>query len=189
MNPFSSSDDPHNVQYLLSLLRDSAGEHKDEQSQPQDSSGKHALAAAAAAAPVASYSPLPASSTHTPDVKYLSASQALPYLRSFSRDARFLRELMRLKREQDDLERGLAKERKGIVAQWSDGPVRAGKLDNWKAEALERWDDLARRQQTKLQELGLPGFYPTTSPAARGNQRQVLDLLSGLIDGGGDAQP
>lgn len=100
----------------------------------------------------------------------MTVSQALPILRQLARDARFLREMMRLKREQDQTEREVAAERKMKVselrqesqkAQNKEGhghgdervkSLRHGLL-TFDYEMLEKWDAVATQQQQRLQEV------------------------------------
>lgn len=183
-----SSDDPHNVQYLLSLLRDdnnsqhpSAGlteshvaaeEYRNRdprvqsrltkpapstQSQPQERPQPNETE-------VAKPSPV--------DKRHMTVSQALPILRQLARDARFLREMMRLKREQDQTEREVAAERKMKVSELrqesqkaqnkeghghghGDERVKALRhaLLTFDYEMLEKWDAMATQQQQRLQEV------------------------------------
>lgn len=102
----------------------------------------------------------------------MTVSQALPILRQLARDARFLREMMRLKREQDQTEREVAAERKVKVSELrqesqkaqnkeghglghGDERVKALRhaLLTFDYEMLEKWDAMATQQQQRLQEV------------------------------------
>ena len=61
---------------------------------------------------------------------------------------------MKLKRQQDELERNLAKERKEIMAQ-PEGSARDSKLERWATQTLQFWDDMTSTQQKRLQEVSL----------------------------------
>lgn len=47
---------------------------------------------------------------------------------------------------------------------------------------LPAWDNLLKQQQEKLEALGFPTFFPSTSPADRARQQRVVDVLASAID-------
>ncbi|PWN25019.1 hypothetical protein BDZ90DRAFT_262867 [Jaminaea rosea] len=189
MNPFArdaqSRSDPHNIQHLLSLLREN-----DEQPTPpsiprveeQRSSDPRLKgraqpqpkppASASANAPPLPHQPPPP----RPDLRHLTPSQALPELRRLAKDGTFLRLVMKTKREQDALERRLADSRRERERGDEEEEER------WARASLEEWDQMVKAQQLRFHKAGLPGFFETSSPAARDNQRKILELLGELIE-------
>ncbi|CAO1639182.1 unnamed protein product [Sympodiomycopsis kandeliae] len=109
--------------------------------------------------------------------KLESIPACLSKIRSLSRDPKFLRLLMSLKRQQDTLERALKYEYDELVSNNSG----SRQVEEWKREALERWDEQLTLQQNQLGTAGLPNFYQSQSKIVRDAQRQVLDVLSGMV--------
>lgn len=84
---------------------------------------------------------------------------------------------MNLKRQQDTLEKSLKYEHSELVA----ANASPAEMSKWKAEALERWDEQMEIQQAHLGEAGLPNFWKTKSKVVREAQREVLDVLGGMV--------
>lgn len=86
---------------------------------------------------------------------------------------------MTLKRQQDTLERSLKYEYDELVSKKSP----KDEIAKWKSEALERWDEQMELQQVQLGNAGLPNFWKTKSAVVRQAQREILDVLGGMVGG------
>jgi len=51
---------------------------------------------------------------------------------------------------------------------------------------LPAWDGLVAKQQARLEAMGLPAMFPTTSSADRERQQKVIQVLVGIV-GNGDS--
>ncbi|KAF9498383.1 hypothetical protein BDN71DRAFT_1412292 [Pleurotus eryngii] len=150
--------------------------------------------------------PQRASTSPNPELKSYSFQQALPILAQMSENRDFVDALVKLKGEQDELERRLWDERASIRKKYEDKVkvartkanmigVGLSKHDadmmstNYKNELrkfdLERvlpaWDGLLSNQQIALTSLGVPTMFATTTKATRERQQKVMQVLEGLL--------
>lgn len=84
---------------------------------------------------------------------------------------------MTLKRQQDTLERSLKYEHDEMIA----AKATSSAIAKFKFEALERWDEQMEIQQVQLAQAGLPNFWKTKSKVVREAQREVLEVLGGMV--------
>lgn len=138
-----------------------------------------------------------------PDLRAMTFQRALPRLADLSGKPEFLDTIREMKSQQDNLERELWQERRGIQRR-HEGKVNVRRMeadrlgDVLKEEAdtmtlsfqqelhkfdmervLPAWDALIENQQERLQKLGVPTMFSTRSIADREKQRRVVQVLEG----------
>jgi hypothetical protein len=56
-------------------------------------------------------------------------------------------------------------------------------LDEYdRQRALPAWDEHVASQQSALERLGFPTFFPTVAPADRSRQQRVVDVLNSVLE-------
>ncbi|KAF7433109.1 hypothetical protein PC9H_005057 [Pleurotus ostreatus] len=150
--------------------------------------------------------PQRASTSPNPELKSYSFLQALPILAQMSENRDFVDALVKLKGDQDELERRLWNERASIRKKYEDkvkvartkaNMIGAGlskhdadmmstayknELRKFDLErVLPAWDGLLSNQQTALASLGVPTMFATTAKATRERQQKVMQVLEGLL--------
>ncbi|KAH9918146.1 uncharacterized protein B0H18DRAFT_1086887 [Fomitopsis serialis] len=139
------------------------------------------------------------------DLRNLTFQQALPHLAQLAEDAGFVDAISTIRKEQADLERRLWDERAAIlrkheekvkVARTKATLVGGTGLTQYEADVmsdafrqelrkfdaqrvLPAWDGLVAKQQAKLEALGVPAMFSTTS----GADRQVSMMASTIAKG------
>ncbi|KAI9449647.1 hypothetical protein BJY52DRAFT_229432 [Lactarius psammicola] len=150
------------------------------------------------------------SSDRTPpprlDVRTLSFQQSLAHISRLGEDQNVIAELVKMKQEQDKLEKQLWEERQGIQKSHEkkvkvettkakmigvDLSERERKsmsdafqkeLRKFDAErVLPAWDGLVRGQQARLEALKVPTMFVTNNPSDMEKQRRVVNVLEGIL--------
>ncbi|KAH9024561.1 hypothetical protein EDB85DRAFT_2150393 [Lactarius pseudohatsudake] len=150
------------------------------------------------------------SSDHTPppqlDVRTLSFQQSLAHISRLGEDPNVVADLVKMKQEQDKLEKQLWDERVGIQKRHEkkvqvettkakligvDLSERERKLmsDAFQKElrkfdaerVLPAWDGLVRGQQARLEALKVPTMFVTNDPSDMEKQRLVVNVLEGIL--------
>ncbi|KAH8979295.1 hypothetical protein EDB86DRAFT_3089199 [Lactarius hatsudake] len=150
------------------------------------------------------------SSDHTPppqlDVRTLSFQQSLAHISRLGEDPNVVADLVKMKQEQDKLEKQLWDERVGIQKRHEkkvqvettkakligvDLSERERKsmsdafqkeLRKFDAErVLPAWDGLVRGQQARLEALKVPTMFVTNDPSDIEKQRLVVNVLEGIL--------
>ncbi|KAK4049223.1 hypothetical protein OIO90_005512 [Microbotryomycetes sp. JL221] len=128
----------------------------------------------------------------TKDLTSLSYAESLPILQSLCLNDSFIMSIKTMMNEQNALETKLNNERIEFSKQLSikglSAPGISSKLRLWDKKALSEWQRLQARQQTKLQQLGVPTFSVTKDPAALKKQARVMNVLAGFLDRDDDDQ-
>ncbi|KAK0191380.1 hypothetical protein F5146DRAFT_1048419 [Armillaria mellea] len=140
----------------------------------------------------------PAISSSAEDSRSFTFQQALPRLAQLSQDTKFIEKIVKIKKEQDVLERKLWEERGRIQSKanviGSDiSKHEADMLCNAYRRELQRfdteralplWDNLVREQQERLGQAGVPAMYATALATDRERQQRIIQVLEGLIGTG-----
>ncbi|KAH9059306.1 hypothetical protein EDB87DRAFT_781543 [Lactarius vividus] len=156
------------------------------------------------------HSNTPSTSGHTPppqlDVRTLSFQQSLAHISRLGEDPNVVADLVKMKQEQDKLEKQLWDERVGIQKRHEkkvqvettkakligvDLSERERKsmsdafqkeLRKFDAErVLPAWDGLVRGQQARLEALKVPMMFVTNDPSDTEKQRRVVNVLEGIL--------
>ncbi|TFK43303.1 hypothetical protein BDQ12DRAFT_172722 [Crucibulum laeve] len=141
------------------------------------------------------------------DVRHCTFQQALPYLGKLADDQSFVAAIIKMKKDQDDLEKSLWRDRCAIQTKYEE-KVKVAKtkasmigtgLSKHEADminatfkkemgqfdrdrALPAWDGLVSKQQAALDRLGVPTMFVTQESAARERQQRVMKVLDGVAD-------
>lgn len=151
----------------------------------------------------------PAVSSSAEDTRSFTFQQALPRLAQLSQDTKFIEKIVKIKKEQDVLERKLWEERGRIQSKYDEkvknARTRANvigsdiskheadmlcntyrrELQRFDTErALPLWDNLVREQQERLGQAGVPAMYATALATDRERQQRIIQVLEGLIGTG-----
>lgn len=151
----------------------------------------------------------PAISSSAEDTRSFTFQQALPRLAQLSQDTEFIEKIVKIKKEQDVLERKLWEERGRIQSKYDEkvknARTRANvigsdiskheadmlcnayrrELQRFDTErALPLWDNLVREQQERLGQAGVPAMYATALATDRERQQRIIQVLEGLIGTG-----
>ncbi|KAJ6627411.1 hypothetical protein B0H10DRAFT_1994408 [Mycena sp. CBHHK59/15] len=151
-------------------------------------------------------SPTPAPYVFSEDVRSLTFQQALPRLAQLSEDPDVRSTIEELRKEQDELERQLLRERDAIRTKYEE-KVKVAKtratmigtsLSKHEAEMLSQafekelrrfdaervlpaWDGLVTSQQAALAQRRIPTMFPTTVKNDRERQQRVIQVLEGIV--------
>jgi len=157
------------------------------------------------AAPTATTTPVPSSAPRQ-DLRSCTFQQALPHLARLAEDAEFVSAVTAMKQNQNELERRLLDERRGVQKAQQEkvkkaltraSMIGAGTMTQYEANsmteafrrelvkfdterALPAWDGLISKQQSELEGLGVPSMYLTTLTADRERQQRVVHVLAGM---------
>ncbi|TCD70468.1 hypothetical protein EIP91_003229 [Steccherinum ochraceum] len=159
----------------------------------------HASSSTASAAAVPS-------SARKVDLRSCTFQQALPRLAQLAEDADFVAAVSKMKHDQNNLERRLFDERRGVlknqqeriktartkasmigstISQFEADSMTSSfrrELNKFDTErALPAWDGLISKQQTELEGLGVPAMFLTTLTADRERQQRVVQVLTGMV--------
>jgi len=141
------------------------------------------------------------------DLRKLTFAQALPVISQLSADSDFIRALQEIKSDQESLELSLIDERNRQKSQFDkqlkaaqEAAVTTGTpyeldrvnklmtsaLHKFDKLALIRWDKMGLEQQVRLEQLGVPCFFPLTNPdpVAKQRQKRVMEVLVQLLEDG-----
>ncbi|KAF8314727.1 hypothetical protein DL93DRAFT_2097115 [Clavulina sp. PMI_390] len=144
---------------------------------------------------------------HAPNPRNMPFHQAIPLIGKILERPGAMTALRRMKIDQNALEQRLWVGREAIIAAQQkkvDDAILQSKLTNTTFPERERdnlrtqfkkeletydthrvlvaWDTLLTQQQTELEKMGFPTFFPTTTPSDRARQQRVIDVLSAALD-------
>ncbi|KAH9970829.1 hypothetical protein BGW80DRAFT_1325523 [Lactifluus volemus] len=147
-----------------------------------------------------------ASSPQQQDLRTLSFQQALPHISRLMEDPLVVKELTKMKQEQDKLEKQLWEEREAIrksheekvkVAKTKATMIGVGlskhdaesMSDTFRTElrkfdaqrVLPAWDGLVREQQSRLEALKVPTMFVTDDADDAEKQLRVMHVLEGIL--------
>ncbi|KAF9008829.1 hypothetical protein BDQ17DRAFT_1539242 [Cyathus striatus] len=154
------------------------------------------------------YAPHDSEPVQHEDVKNYSFQKALPHIASLVENSVLLAEIRQLKIDQNRLEKQLWEERQAIFKKYEE-KVNVAKnkakligtgiskheadmiKDSLKKEmakfdqerALPSWDGLVAKQQTALENLGIPAMYATQDKTVRERQQRIIQVLEGVVGG------
>jgi len=153
------------------------------------------------------------SSDHTPpepDVRTLSFQQSLAHIARLGEDSNVIAELVKMKQEQDKLEKQLWEERLEIQKRHEKkvgiettkakmiGVGLSERVRESLSDALQKelrkfdservrptWDKLVRGQQARFEALKIPAMFVTNNKSDIEKQRRVASVLEGILPVGG----
>ncbi|KAL5507865.1 hypothetical protein ACEPAH_5483 [Sanghuangporus vaninii] len=151
--------------------------------------------------------PSPGPSTKSvKDVRNYTFQQSLPHLAQLSDDPTFVDAVLKLRRDQNDLEKHLWDERQALHAKQAEkvkiavtkanmlGPgisereanamkqVFENELNKFDRErVMPAWEGLITRQQAALEKLGVPAMFVSSEKPDMERQQRIIQVLEGIV--------
>ncbi|KAL5530036.1 hypothetical protein ACEPAF_6293 [Sanghuangporus sanghuang] len=140
------------------------------------------------------------------DVQNYTFQQALPHLAQLSDDPTFVDAVLKLRRNQNNLEKQLSDERQALHAKQAEKvkiavtkanmlgtgisereanamkQVFENELNKFDRErVMPAWGGLIARQQATLEELGVPAMFVTSEKPDMERQQRIIQVLEGIV--------
>lgn len=138
-------------------------------------------------------------------VRNMNFTQALPIIANLASNDSVLQRLKKIREQQNSTERQLWEERNQIIKSQEEKirvaqtkaaiigvdmsekevqSLQASFIEDLRKFDLERilpaWDSLVASQQRALEEIGVPGIFPTKNKMEREKQQRIIQVLEGL---------
>ncbi|KAH7102989.1 hypothetical protein BKA62DRAFT_698253 [Auriculariales sp. MPI-PUGE-AT-0066] len=137
----------------------------------------------------------------------MTFGQALPHLSVLGEDERVIKALEKIRKDQHEFERKVVEERGDILRQQHEKVDKERKmmkltgtginqlsaesmnrkfeqeLNSFDMRALRQWEGLVAKQQTTLEDLGVPTMFQTSLQSDRDRQQRVIQVLEGIMTG------